>query len=577
MMYVKPLRRFATGRGGSGRCGGGRQSASAGIDRIRDDGPRQQPAGAATGRCATLEQPRDAELQLVGQRDLGDRDVDDHLPLRDVELLERRLDDRVLGRRCDHQQLVGVLVRHDLQVADDADALGAAGRRGSGRLIDDDRRRRGSEGLRAERRRIDDRARRRTGRERGRRRCRRLRRAAGERLLQQGRQALRARVLQVVHEELQAAAFAALVEALDPLLDLLEIGRLRRDDEQRVHPLDRHDLEDPRDRTGIPVADELLELRHHRLDVRVLQREHAGRHARHPVDVEHVDGFHQMPQFALGPGQDQHVAQLVRSHRLRILGERLEDPQHFAHADVTQRHDLHREPRRQRARRIPELRRDVAAHRGGLRHHHVQAAALDHRRAVGAQQRFQRRRQRIPRNARRGPDGHGAADRGIDRVILVEDVAQDVAHHFAQIGAFEIQHDVAPGGLHAPGPGGAPPPGCMAFHDHAGAPVEEGLRLFLGGRHTGCRARGGVGKFRSQRRPGCHLLARVGGHWRRRLACDEQQRQRPGYGATQKVSIRHCSYRLPIVVVSSRHAAPRHAGGRLSQVAGAPRHRRGCW
>jgi hypothetical protein len=172
----------------------------------------------------------------------------------------------------------------------------------------------------------------------------------------------------------------------------------------------------------------------------------SGRHARHPVDVEHVDGFHQVPQFTLGAGQDQHVAQLVRTHRLRILGEGLEDPQHFAHADVTQRDDLHRESWRQCARRIPELRRDVAADRRRLRHHHVQAAALDHRRAVGAQQRFQRRRSRVPRNARRGPDGHGTADRGIDRVILAEDVAQMLRTNFADR-RLEISTTL-PGGLH---------------------------------------------------------------------------------------------------------------------------------
>mgnify|MGYP003694104071 CR=1 FL=1 len=45
---------------------------------------------------------------------------------RHVELLERRLDDLVLGRRRDDQQRVVVLVGHDLDVADDADALGGA-------------------------------------------------------------------------------------------------------------------------------------------------------------------------------------------------------------------------------------------------------------------------------------------------------------------------------------------------------------------------------------------------------------------------------------------------------------------
>ena len=57
------------------------------------------------------------------------------------------------------------------------------------------------------------------------------------------------------------------------------------------------------------------------------------------------------------------------------LRERLEDAQHLAHADVAQRDDLHREARRQRALRVAELRRDVAAHGGRLRHDLVEAAA----------------------------------------------------------------------------------------------------------------------------------------------------------------------------------------------------------
>ena len=56
-------------------------------------------------------------------------------------------------------------------------------------------------------------------------------------------------------------------------------------------------------------------------------------------------------QLALGARQDQEVAQVVDAHRLRVLRERLDQPQHLAHADVAQRDDLHREAGRQRATR----------------------------------------------------------------------------------------------------------------------------------------------------------------------------------------------------------------------------------
>ena len=50
----------------------------------------------------------------------------------------------------------------------------------------------------------------------------------------------------------------------------------------------------------------------------------------------------------------------------------------------------------------------------------------------------------------------------VDRVILVEDVAQNVADDFAQVRAFEIEDDAAAGRLHRR-PGGNLPPGCMPF------------------------------------------------------------------------------------------------------------------
>ena len=48
---------------------------------------------------------------------------------------------------------------------------------------------------------------------------------------------------------------------------------------------------------------------------------------------------------------------------------------------------------------------------------------------------------------RRRADRHRAADGGVDGVRLVEDVAQDVAHDLAQVGALEVEHDAAAGRL----------------------------------------------------------------------------------------------------------------------------------
>ena len=56
-------------------------------------------------------------------------ELDQDLPLRHVELLQRRLDHRVFGRRGDDQDGVVVLVGDDLDVAHDADAAIGSDRR----------------------------------------------------------------------------------------------------------------------------------------------------------------------------------------------------------------------------------------------------------------------------------------------------------------------------------------------------------------------------------------------------------------------------------------------------------------
>ena len=154
-----------------------------------------------------------------------------------------------------------------------------------------------------------------------------------------------------------------------------------------------------------------------------------------------------MPQLELCPREDQQVARIVRADRGRVSRERLEDPQHVAHADVAERHDLHRETGRQGALQIAELRRHVAANGGSLRDYFVEATIFHHRCAVHAEQRFERCDERFAGYARARPDRHLSADGGIDRVALVQNVTQDIAHDFAQIRALEIEHDARTGDL----------------------------------------------------------------------------------------------------------------------------------
>ncbi len=110
---------------------------------------------------------------------------------------------------------------------------------------------------------------------------------------------------------------------------------------------------------------------HQRFHVGALQREHADGHAGHPVDVERFDGFEHVFQLDLRPGENQQVARIVAAQRRGVFGKRLENPQHFAHTDITQRHDLHRKSLRQRTLHVAELRCHVAAKAGGLWQHFV--------------------------------------------------------------------------------------------------------------------------------------------------------------------------------------------------------------
>ena len=170
-----------------------------------------------------------------------------------------------------------------------------------------------------------------------------------------------------------------------------------------------------------------------------------------------------MPQLPLGAGQDQQIAEVVGPDRGGVLGERLEDAHHLARADVAKRDDLHRKARRQRPLRVAELRRDVAAHRDGARQDLVEPALLHHRGAVHPQQRFERRRQRVARDSDDVRMVTTPPTAASIVYALVEDVAKNVLDDFAQVGALEVQDDVASTAPAPPRLAGKPPPGTCPF------------------------------------------------------------------------------------------------------------------
>ena len=168
---------------------------------------------------------------------------------------------------------------------------------------------------------------------------------------------------------------------------------------------------------------------------------------------------------------------------------------------------------------------------------------LHHRRAVHAQQHLERS-PAAPRAGCRPSCGCVTVPPtdGVDRVRLVEDVAEDVADDLAQVGAFEIEHDAVAGRLHR-GRRRQAAARLLALHHHAGA--LEDARLVLGRRQPGLqRALGGVGERRRHRFRAFH---------RRRAHCDG--------GAS--ASDAGCEAQATSTSGSAQTSAPRKRGGRV--------------
>jgi hypothetical protein len=295
----------------------------------------------AEGVVARLDEPVDAELQVVAQQHLGEQHLDQDLATHDVELLERALDHVVIGGRGEDEEGVRVLVRDDPHFARGRPGRAGNLERGRGRRRRHRRGRRLRGRLRlAERRGADFRGTRARGE------CRGGGRGAPrrEQVAHELRQVLRLAVADLVDEEARAGAGAAeLVEAVDPGPRRLEVLRLRGHHEERVEALDRDHAHHARERAALG-AEDLVEVGDQRLHVGALDREEADRVAREEIGVEKLDRLDEVLDLALRARHHHEVAHLVHADRV-VRRERLQELLHLLRADELEGHHDHRESR----------------------------------------------------------------------------------------------------------------------------------------------------------------------------------------------------------------------------------------
>src|SRR5207249_11033121 len=127
--------------------------------------------------------------------------------------------------------------------------------------------------------------------------------------------------------------------------------------------------------------------------------------------------------------------------------------------------------------------------------------------------RFNGSRKRVARNPGCRPNRYRATDVGIDRVRLVQDIAQDIADDVTQIGAFEVERDRWAGGDSATRRRSRKrTTGKLPLHELAIA-FEYPRTLFGRRWRRGCR--GGIGSADGRGRP-AWLGAYRAGRFRRR-------------------------------------------------------------
>ena len=253
--------------------------------------------------------------------------------------------------------------------------------------------------------------------------------AGREGLLQHKRHVVAAAVLEVKDTPgPHRRPACALHQGKDPPR-VVDVGGLIGNQQHRIDALHRHHAHHSSQRTIALAAERDLQGRR-----RVLRVAHGHRQQRiglagQGIDVEGADQADQrLPRGGIAD-DDQRIAVSIGGDLAAGLNKRLQDLGEFGGRGIAQRH---------RGIVPPTKRRRLC----GGRYHPVNTGGLDHGGAVGGKQRLQQPHELSPcQGCRRMQCGHSVHCR-IDRVIDMEDVAEDLRRHLPYVGVGEVQGDL---------------------------------------------------------------------------------------------------------------------------------------
>src|SRR5690606_34999521 len=136
--------------------------------------------------------------------------------------------------------------------------------------------------------------------------------AAAEGLCQPLGKIARLDVTQLIGE--QPWRTAGGVDAIQPLLDLVQVTHLRGDHQYRIRVFQREEAQHPRAGRLAVLAEDLLQIGGDLFSLSGTDREHAHRHPGQPVDVEDLHGVQVVFQFLARATQGDDVASAVNIH-----------------------------------------------------------------------------------------------------------------------------------------------------------------------------------------------------------------------------------------------------------------------
>ena len=285
--------------------------------------------------------------------------------------------------------------------------------------------------------------------------------------LEHGRELLRRAVLDAVDEELALPLGGQVLEAGDPVPRPVEIGGAGAHHQDGAEGLVRQEPDDVPGRAHLRPED-LGEVAGDHPRIGGSYRDHGGRHAAHPVDVEDRDGFAQGLDLGAVAGEQQQVAGAVGAQHHLAGGDRREDRLHLLGGDPAQRHGLDAGPRLRTRPRLGEAADRGEARRGARGQDLDAGAAAAQGEAAARQRRLEQGQQGLAAHRPRALQGDRAGDPVVEAAAPAERLGEHGLsghrhRHLDKVEADRTARDRRRGRR-------------LAADELVGAPAQQGLR-----------------------------------------------------------------------------------------------------